>query len=376
MAVVPTLLTGSGETSIQNTDNNPRAMDAAVYELEPNAAPLTQVMSALGSRKAGNPKVEWLTDESYPRLTQITASAAASATAFAVLNDIFRVGDTIKFPALGFGLLVSATGAGTVAGTVLGTTASAASGAEMFLIGNANAEFATLREIKFTQLNTIYNYAQIVRTPFGISGTEDATEHYGGDERARLRKKHGIEHARTLDDAMTWGIRSISSTTRTMGGITSYVTTNVTVGTTLTEAEWGDFLITAFRYGSGRKMLFASPLLSSILEGYAKATLRTQNEAATKVFGLDIRTYVSGQGTVDYVNVRKWNDSTTLGGYGILLDMEGGNVQERYLRKTRLRPDVQTPSADGFQDEYLTETCVQVKQERTCAILTGVTRPA
>ncbi len=368
-----TLLTGTGETTIQNTDNNPRAMDAAVYELEPDSAPLAVLMNALGSMKAGNPKVEWLTDEPMPRLSAITASAASGATAFAVLNDIFRVGDEVKFTQLGFALLVTATAASAISGTLLGTPVSAASGAEVFLIGNANAEFATLREIKFTQLETQYNYVQNVRTPLGISGDEDATEHYGGNERARLRKHFGIEHARTLDDLFTWGVRSINSTTRTMGGLTSYITTNTQVGSTLSEDEFQDGLIDAFRYGSGRRLGLCSPLALSCIEGFARDNLRVNDNVANR-YGIKMRTYESGQGTVDLVKVSKWNDSATLGGYMFLLDMEGGNVQERWLRKTRLRPDVQTPSADGFQDEYLTGTTLQVKHERKCAVWTGITR--
>lgn len=122
-----TLLTGSGETTIQNTDNNPRAMDANVYELEPSAAPLCTLLNAIGSVNTTNPKPEWLEDEAMPRITTISASALSSATTFGVATDIFRVGDVVKFPALGFGFLVSATAAGAVTGTIIGTPVSAAS---------------------------------------------------------------------------------------------------------------------------------------------------------------------------------------------------------------------------------------------------------
>lgn len=54
-----TLLSGTGETSIQNVDNNVREMDSPVYELEPMAAPLTVLMDAMGSKAARQPKVEW-----------------------------------------------------------------------------------------------------------------------------------------------------------------------------------------------------------------------------------------------------------------------------------------------------------------------------
>lgn len=370
-----TLLTGTGETSIQNVDNNPRDVDTPVFELEPSSAPLTVLMNAMGSKAARNPKVEWLEDEPMPRVTTLSASGALNATAFGVATDIFRVGDQIKFSSLGFGLLVTVTAAGSISGTILGTSVSGASGSEVFLIGNANAEFATLREIKFTQLVTPYNYCQIVRTPLGISETEEATEHYGGPERARLRKHFGIEHARTLDDLFFDGTRGITSTTRTMGGVTSYVTTNLIADTGgLTLGDWETALRRGFRYGSGTRLALCSPIGISAIESFARNNIRVVDSVAEQ-YGIQMKTYQSGQGTVNLVMNRKWADSTVLGGYIALLDMDNNGVQERPLRKTRLKSNVQTPSADGFQDEYITETCIQVKHERRHAIITGITAP-
>ena len=73
----PTLLAGV-ETTLQNTDNNPRAMDANVYELEPNANPLTALVTKLNSRPLTNPKAEWLQDQPMPRITTLSASATSA----------------------------------------------------------------------------------------------------------------------------------------------------------------------------------------------------------------------------------------------------------------------------------------------------------
>lgn len=366
----PTLLVGP-ETTIQNTDNNPRAMDAAVYELEPNQNPLIALTSQLSSRPAGNPKVEWLQDQPMPRITTLSASATSATTAWGVTADIFRVGDVVRFSGLGFGVVISTTGTGYIAGTAIGTQVSAQTGSEAYLIGNANAEFGTLNEIKLPQLSSVYNYTQIFRTPLGVSGTEEATEHYGGPERARLRKKFGIEHARKIEQSHFFGIRSISSTTRTENGLQSMITTNVTADTSgLTEVEWQTFLVSAFRYGSDSKVAFCSPTALAAIEGFARAKLSVNDNVARK-FGIQMKTYVSGQGEVNLVGHKSWNDSTVYNGYVILVDMD--SVYDRPLRKTRLRPDVQAPDADGFKDEYLTETCIQQVWEARCAMLTGVT---
>jgi hypothetical protein len=372
----PTLLPGP-ETSVQNIDNNVRGMDANVYELKPSVAPLVALSDSIGSTAADNPKVEWMEDESMPRITTLTASATNVVTSWTVTNDIFRVGDVVRFSAGGWGLLLTATAAGSIQGTVIGSQASAAAGAELYLVSNANAEGATLREIKINQLVTQFNYCEIVRTPFGVTTTEMGVQHYGGEERTRLRKKFGIEHARSIENICFFGLRSINGTTRTAGGLLSYITTNVSVNTsTLTEDDWQAFLRQAFRYGSERKTVFASPAVVGSVEGFARGNLRVVDSAGEK-YGITMKQYVSGQGVVDIVMHRDWLDSAVYGGYAFMVDMDSVRLRPlRNVGSTRLLPNRQANDYDGVKDEYRSETCLQVQHERRHALLTGVTAPA
>lgn len=374
--MAPTILAGP-ETTIQNTDNNVRGVDFAVYELEPDVAPLTVLMNAMGSSPAINPKFEWEEDEGMPRITTLSASATSAATSWGTNADIFRVGDVVRFSSLGFGLLITTTAAGAITATALGTQVSAQTGAEMFLVSNANAELATLRELKYTQLNTAFNYDQIIRTPFGVSTTEMGMQHYGGPERDRLSKHFGIEHAKAIEATHFFGLRTISSTTRTAGGLQYFATTNVTNDTGgLTEGDWQAFLTSAFRYGSSRKTAFCSATAVSAIEAFARGKLEVVNDVATK-FGITMKTYVSGQGIVDIVMHRDWNDSAVYGGYVFLVDMEA--IKERPLQvvgKTQLLKERQAPDYDGVKDEYRSETGVQVIHQRRHAILTGITAPS
>jgi len=367
-----TVLSGA-EDSTKNTDNNPRDI-APVELLEPSAAPLTYLMSKMGKDPAGNPKVEWLENEAMPRYTTLSASAASNATSFGVTADIFRVGDVVRFTSAGFAVLITATAAGSVSGTKVGGTAqaSAASSAEVFIVSNSNAEGATLREIRYPQLVTASNYCQIIRTPVGLTETEQATKHYSGDERRRLQKEAGIEHARALDQTFFFGARDITGTQRLCGGLKEFISTNVTNdsgGTT--EAEWQTFLKSGFRYGSRRKVAFCSPAAIAALEGYARSNIKVESsQSHGETYGIEMSTYVSGQGRVDLINQVHWQDSTVYGGYVFLVDMDA--VKMRPLRDTRLKENVQAPDYDGFKDEYITEVSLQVTHERRHALLTGV----
>jgi hypothetical protein len=328
---------------------------------------------AMGSTEAINPKFEWLEDESMPRLTTVSAAAASGATTVGVAQDIFRVGDVVRFSSLGFGLLVTTTAAGSIQGTIIGTSVAAGTGAEIYLVSNANAEGASLREIKINQLVTNFNYDEIVRTPFGVTTTEMGTQHYGGEERARLTKKFGIEHARSIENIAFFGLRSINGTTRTAAGILSYIVSNTTVGGAMTEDIFQTFLIQGFRFGSERKTLFCSPKVVKSIEGFARGNLQVNDNVGEK-YGIMMKTYVSGQGQVDIVMHRDWYDSSVYNGYAVLIDMDAIGLRPlRTVGSTRLLKDRQAPDYDGVKDEYRSETGLQVKHERRHALLTGVT---
>lgn len=368
-------LNAGPEASTDNTNNNVRDMAANVFELEPNVAPLLAITSKQSSEPAINPKIEWNEDESMPRITTLSASAASNATAFGVTADIFRVGDVIRNTVKGWGILVTATAAGAVSGSAIGGTAqtTATSGDELYLVANANAEGSTLREIKYPQLVTASNYCENVRTPFGLTGTEKATKHYGGDEEARFENKFGREHARALEQIAFFGLRDLKATNQRMaGGLLEFISTNSTGGGgTLTEATWQSFLKSGFRYGSERKIAFCSPTVVQAVEGFARANLKVNVPEKANDYGVVMKTYYSGQGIVDIVMHRDWNDSSTYGGYAILVDMDA--FKYRPLRDTRLRRNVQAPDYDGVKHEYLTEASFQIVHERRHAKLTGVT---
>ncbi len=367
-----TLLSGA-EPSTSNVDNNVRDM-LPVADLEPNAAPLVQLMNKMGSKPAKNPKVEWLEDELKPRVATIAASAASGATAYTFSSqDYFTVGDVLTFPALGFGLLVTATAASAITGTAIGTSVSAASATEVFIVANANAEGSSLTEIKITQLVPQFNYCEIVQDPFGVTGTENATEHYSGDERNRLRKKFGIEHARHLEQISFFGPAPaiIGTNQRVAAGIKYYIDSgNVNAYTTMSLAQWEAALRTGFRYGSEEKWAFCSPKGAQAVNGFAANNIRVVNDRAA-TYGVDVKQYVSAQGRVNIVMHRDWADSAVYGGYIFLVDMDA--VKARPLRPTRLDANVQAPDYDGYKDRWFSEYSIAVQHGRKFGLITGLT---
>ena len=160
---------------------------------------------------------------------------------------------------------------------------------------------------------------------------------------------------------------------RFAGGAVEYISTNVTAAVgTLTEAAFITFLRSGFRYGSERKILFASPLVVGAIEGFARNNIRVSgSEDHADTYGIQMRSYVSGQGVVDIVMERAWNDSTNYRGYAFLLDMDA--LEFHTLRDTKLLDNRQANDADKIEDEYLTEACPVFHNEQKHAILKGIT---
>jgi hypothetical protein len=375
-----TVITGDLALDIINQSQRVVDMDDRIAELEPNASPLVVLMKKLKKVQAISPHVQWLEHVLMPRYDVASAGSTNVSTTVTPTNiGYFRVGDVLRDTVTGEAMEVTAVGTTTL--TVnrgIGTVAAAAitTGDELFIVSNVNVEGASLRTIKTTQLANKDNFCEIVRTPFGLTGTEAASKLYGGPDRDRLRATGAIEHMRDWEQISFFGAKKEDTTTsgapkRFAGGLMEYMVSNVVgIGGVLSETAWQSFLRRSFRYGSDRKILFASPLVVTALEGFARSNIRVTDDHAD-TYGIQMSTYVSGQGIVDIVMERAWNDSNTYSGYAFLVDMD--NIEFHTLRDTKLLEGRQANDADKLEDEYLTEACPVVKLEATHGMLKGVT---
>src|SRR5215831_850060 len=378
----PTMLTGDLATDLIASAQRVIDMDDKIAELEPSASPLVVMLKKLRRVQAISPKVEWLENQLMPRYDTLSAAATSAATAIPASHaSYFRVGDVVRDTTTGEALEVTGVSASAIgvnrAIGALSTASAIASSDELFIVSNVNAEGASLRTIKTVQLANLSNFCEIVRTPLGITGTEAASKLYGGPDRNRLQALAAIEHMRDWEQISFFGAKKEDTTTsgapkRFAGGLIEYIATNVTpaVGT-LTETAFQTFLRTGFRYGSDRKVLFASPLVITAIEGFARNTLRTNLPNHAETFGVTMSTYVSGQGVVDIVMERAWLDSRSYNGYAFLVDMDA--AEWHYLRDTKLLENRQANDADKLEDEYLTEAAPVFKNEQKHALMKGVT---
>ena len=107
---------------------------------------------------------------------------------------------------------------------------------------NAQAEgddYST--KTKITPPDRMGNYTQIFRKVFRISGTQEAVKNAGQIEKVRRQAvKKGIEIRKDVEKAITDNNASVSGATRELGGLPSWLKTNVS-GLTAANATYGGF---------------------------------------------------------------------------------------------------------------------------------------
>ena len=194
-----TVITGARSTHNINSARVIVDMSDKIYELDPDTAPLLTLSGKISKKPCHNPKYEWMEDDFFPYWTAVNNAAGITAddTTIEVDNwDYVEAGSLIKVPRTGEVMRVTiATASPITVVRGIGSTAAAAlvDNDPLLVLGDSNEEGATSRSAKTIQVTNAYNYAQIWRTTVEATNTNEATELYGGGDRATQRKKRGIE---------------------------------------------------------------------------------------------------------------------------------------------------------------------------------------
>lgn len=370
-------------------DRDRRAIDCSktITQLIPEADPYAVILMRARKEATDTAEFIWFDDEPVGWWTQIndsTLNDASANTTTLYVNDasLFAVNDILKVPRTGEVLRVTEVTATDVSQYVkvvrgYGTTTAAQILHEDWLmrIGNAMEENSNAPASKLNQPQKFTNYTQIVRTPFDESMTSaHEKKRVGGKERTRLRAKKLLEHRLDIARISLWGEKkedlSSGKPRRMTAGINSFIQTNrKDAGGGLTEAEWENFLEMGFSYGSKTKLFVCSRTVGAAINMIAQSKIITTSGEET--YGIRLPKYRSFHGDVIIAVDRSLENAYA--GYGFLLDMK--NIAYRPLngRDTKLHSNIQANDVDGWVDEYLTEFGMTVRQEKTHAVLFGVT---
>jgi hypothetical protein len=354
----------SGTANDRGTTNNVDAqrlvidMRDEIQVLEPDASPLTTLLMHpdFGTRDAKSTKIEWPEAEDLPAITVAAASFLIGAGSFAVAagtGAYFKGGDLIRNDLTGEVMRVDSVATDTLTvtrGIGNGGTgvASVGSADTIVRLNNASISGGTLPAIRMAKVVFNFNYCQIQR-----------------------------EHKKALERALFWGKRDLKTDSAVSGtagypqymagGLVSYITSNITnlAGAALSTTNLEAALRPIFRYGSGRRIAFCSPIAFSALANFSLSKLASP--AGSGVYGVKAKQYITGAGDELFLVLKRdWLDypvgsastNTPTGGHMVIVDPDYINLA--WFRPTGWLPDRQAPDADAQTGEYLTQYSLEV----------------
>jgi hypothetical protein len=339
-------------------------------------APLTAIMNQLKSEDIDDPKFNWM-EKAMPTQSCAATGALNNTTddTLTVAEAIFRPGHIIRNETNANHEVmkvvnVDATGLSlTVLRGNWGTKYATDGATDVFaVIGNANSEGSGAPESLTYAPDSFYNYSQIFKTPFDLTGTALKTSvRYdpSGAWPEKMREALNL-HSIEMEKAALFGKRAEYTNTttgkkeRTTGGILSFIdAANVITGVgTLTYALMETYMEQVFRVclnNNQEKLMLCGSGFLSVLNKVCKNNATLNLVPKAEAFGMKIREWENNHGTL-FIKTHpllsqnaKWRYSA------LIVDMPGCHFRPLRGRDTKWQKNLQDNDADLRKDQYMTE---------------------
>lgn len=412
-------------------DQRPMNWRQQILYLYPNGmAPLTAILSMMGSEKVDDPQFHWWTQEQsavggavsgvYTEPTGTTAytsGGVAGSVLYVQITTLLanrvRVGHQILLrDASDYAVDV----VGKVIGVTRGTTNSMLavklleaddnstshdlSDCDTFkIIGNLNPEGGEMPDAIALNPTKVYNYTQIFRTPLSITRTARKTRLRTPDQYQKAKSEALEMHSWEMELAFLWGIRTENvgdngkperSTLGVINFIRQYATANCddfTLNTSYSGQTWAaggetwfkNMLEQIFRYGSEDKLCLCGSGFLLGIDALAMASGQMNISPGQKTYGMNIRQWVTPFGTLNLKTHPLFSHDATTRNMGVVLEPK--ELSYKYIDDTMFYGEASNKThpegygqrrVDGTNEEFLTECGLEFGLAQKCAVLNGV----
>lgn len=380
-------IVGTADTLTLDQTQRVIDMKKGLLRFQPDATPITTLTSRLGAESTHNPKFQW-SEKNLPTYADAVNNGAGysdSATSIVVdTGTVFSADELVKVPRTGevFRVTARSTNTLTVVRGVGGGAAALVDNDVLIRLSSAMSEGAEHPTPRAENPTTLYNYTGIFRKSYSLTETALRTRYLNSEDPWEdIAHDKAIEQKRDVELAFLFGKPSEATHSngypvRTTGGVTHFVQTNVTdaSGALAETTELNPLIRTVFRYASKSALLaVASDLVLDVINSYGVGKLQTIQSDDDKTYGLQIMSYQTPNGKINFVSHRLLSENSTYNGYAMLLDFEC--LRRRYLegRDMQIKTNRQANSADLRVDELLCETGLEFGEEKRHGLLVGVT---
>jgi hypothetical protein len=414
-------------------DQRPMNWREQILYLYPNGmAPLTAILSMLGSEKVDDPQFHWWTQEqttvggavagiyTLPDLSvaYVTGGVAGDMLYVQVTTTLanrIRAGhqillrDASDYSVDVVGKVVEVT-RGAV-NSVLhvrlledddngAATGHDLSDCDTFkIIGNINPEGGEMPDAIALNPTKVYNYTQIFRTPLSITRTARKTKLRTGDQYQKMKAEALEMHSWEMELAYLWGIRTENigdngKPERTTMGVINFIRQyaaancdDYTLNATYAGQSWAaggetwlkNMLEQVFRYGATEKLCLCGSGFLLGIDALAMTGGQVQLQPGQKTYGMDIRSWLTPFGTIHMKTHPLFSYDATTRNMGVLLEPK--EMTYRFIDDTQFYGENSSKShpegygnrrLDGTNEEFLTEAGLEFGLPQKCAVLNGV----
>jgi len=405
-----------------------------ILYLWPNGmAPLTAILSMMGSRKVDDPQFHWWTQQmgsvsgavtgvfTLPDLSVAYATGGVlGQTLYLTISadnaNRIRIGHQIllrdasdyRVDVIGKITNVNIAGlTGIVSVQLLeaddNSPAHDLSDCDTFLIvGNINPEGGEMPDA--VALNPVkhYNYTQIFRTPLSITRTARKTRVRTGDDYQKMKRECLEIHSLEMELAFLWGIATErigdnGKPERTTAGVINFIRTNAaancddyTLNPAYAATTWaagGEIWFKAmleqiFRYGAEEKLALVGSGALLGIDALAMTGGQINLSPGQKSYGMNIRRWETPFGAINMKTHPLFSfDATTR---NMMVILEPKELEYNYIDDTGFYGESSSKThpegygsrrIDGTEEEYLTECGLEFGWPLKCAVLNGVGLP-
>lgn len=240
------------------------------------------------------------------------------------------------------------------------------------LIGSAYAEGTGAPRAVSRNPLKFYNYTQIFKNTYELTGTLDKTKLRTGDPWSNDKKRKAYDHSRDIEMSILFGRRSETTgdngkPKRTMGGLRTFIpASNTTVfGSAVTPSSFIDAIAPVFDFNTGagdtRVMFVGNQAAIELGKVFNAATnIHINTTERVKVYGIHFQEVLVPQGRVLIKTHPLLSRHGLYKKSGFVLDFDALKWAPLEGRDTKAKDDVQTEEEDVRRGFWMTEGGIEV----------------
>jgi hypothetical protein len=352
------------------------------------SAQLLALSSGMESHPAMDPVVTWFEENHISGRINATNSAGTGSTVIVSDASFVIAGSVFLVEASGEHIFINSVSGSTLtvtrgfAGTTITSFDGSSTPVPIQRIGTAFEE-ASSRPTGVANLGyPRYNFVQIFRNAWDVSGTARQVQFYTGDVVAKNQADAGFFHAEDIERALWFSKRSVGHLNtkpfRTMDGIDSQITVNVEAATTpVSYVDLRNFLEAVFaRNIKGKpneRIAFCGNTVLGVIDTLAMTFGVMNLKPGATEFGMKVTKWMTPFGDISLMTHPLFNESPLW--TKDLYVLHPGAIRMRWLRRTKHDPYDRDGSRAGVDADfgvYTSELCIEYKADATGGKYTGI----